>query len=116
MKWKSVLSGGFRMRRSLIIPLCLVLASCAGEGNNSKADPVSDFEMELVKTYQGKPAGTSRAYALHKQTVGGPAWLATIHGYPDNKTVCEQLIEPYNSGEMPSDLPGTYFCEELSSI
>lgn len=103
------------MLRLTFVAAGLLLAGCSADEQRESADPLDAFEMELVETYLKKPKGYSRAYALHKQTAAGPDWLATIHGYPNNKEVCEQLIKPYNSGEMPSDMPGFYFCEELSS-
>ena len=39
--------------------------------------------------------------------------IATVHGYPTNLSVCEQLIAPYNQDQSSSALPGDYFCEEL---
>jgi hypothetical protein len=45
--------------------------------------------------------------------LGGSAYLATIHGYPNNRSVCEQIIAPYNKDAALSVIPGEYFCEEL---
>ncbi len=52
------------------------------------------------------------AVALKKRSVVD-AYLATIHGYPDNLGVCMQIIEPYNKNSDLSAIPGTYYCEEL---
>jgi hypothetical protein len=55
----------------------------------------------------------NRAVAMRKRSLGGVAYLATIHGYPDNLSVCEEVIAPYNKDASLSDIPGQYFCEEL---
>ena len=54
-----------------------------------------------------------RAVALKKRSLGGVGYLATIHGFPNNRSVCEELIEPYNKDTSLSAIPGEYFCEEL---
>lgn len=38
---------------------------------------------------------------------------ATVHGFPTNMSVCEDLIVPYNKDPSLSVLGGEYFCEEL---
>ena len=44
----------------------------------------------------------------------GTAYLGTIHGYPNNLQVCEELIEPYNKDPSLTIIPGSrYFCEVL---
>jgi hypothetical protein len=44
----------------------------------------------------------------------GIAYLATVHGYPINRQVCEELIAPYNSDPSLTIIPGgRYFCEVL---
>ena len=43
------------------------------------------------------------------------AYVATIHWYPDNKSVCEELIAPYNNDPSLSVAPwSTYYCEILA--
>jgi len=39
--------------------------------------------------------------------------LATVHGYPNNMSVCEDLIEPYNNDASLSVISGQFFCERL---
>jgi hypothetical protein len=51
--------------------------------------------------------------ALKKRTLGEVAYLATVHGFPNNISVCEELIKPYNEDSSMSTLAGEYFCEEL---
>ena len=71
--------------------------------------PSSDVEDFFRKhKVDGYPA-----VALKKHTLGGSAYLATIHGYPNNRSVCEQIIAPYNKDAALSVIPGEYFCEEL---
>ena len=53
------------------------------------------------------------AVALKKESAGTHSYLATIHGYPDNLSVCESLIEPYNKEAGLSVMQGVYYCEVL---
>ena len=53
------------------------------------------------------------AVALKKRSLAGVIYLATIHGFPNNPSVCEELIAPYNKDAALSVIPGDYFCEEL---
>jgi hypothetical protein len=48
-----------------------------------------------------------------RSVFSGENYLVTIHGYPTNLSVCEQLIALYNQDQSSSALPGEYFCEEL---
>lgn len=96
------------MRGFGLLIAMFLLAGC------DQSEPTStDFNDELRAVLEAKPEGTPRAYALIKNGMAGPDWLATIHGYGDNRSVCEMLIEPYNSEEETSVLPGSYSCEEI---
>jgi hypothetical protein len=53
------------------------------------------------------------AVALKKRSLGGVSYLATIHGYPNNRSVCEELIAPYNRDASLSVIHGQFFCEDL---
>jgi hypothetical protein len=53
------------------------------------------------------------ALALKKRSAGVVAYLATVHGYPDNRSVCEEIIAPCNKDTSTSVIPGEYYCEEL---
>ncbi|NNE49142.1 MAG: hypothetical protein HKP43_06985 [Altererythrobacter sp.] len=75
--------------------LCIAAAMLLGACDEAPRD-MFEFERDLTKAYTTKLVGTSRAVALKKAGFGGVAWLATIHGYADNRSVCEELIEPYN--------------------
>jgi len=67
---------------------------------------------ELEQFFRKHQIDNNMPVALKKRSLGD-GYLATIHGYPDNLSVCMQLIEPYNKNPKMSDIPGTYFCEEL---
>jgi hypothetical protein len=45
----------------------------------------------------------------------GTAYLLTVHGYPNNRQVCEELIAPYNADPSTTTIPGgRYYCETLT--
>jgi len=70
-------------------------------------------EERLEAFFRGRTVQGKAVVALKKRTGGLDAYLATIHGYPNNLCVCEELVKPYNTGASMSTLPGQYFCEEL---
>ncbi len=86
----------------------LLFAMLAGCGGNS----YEDYENRLREAYSNVPEGTTPAYAIRKRGVAD-SWLATVHGYPNNVSVCEELIAPYNANAELSALPGEYYCERL---
>lgn len=102
------------MSKIFLISAMLCIAGCASENSEGREETLDAFESRLAQVYYSKPSGYSRAYAIKKNSMAGPTWLASVHAYPDNKSVCEQLIAPYNSGELSSVLPGEYYCEELA--
>jgi hypothetical protein len=51
--------------------------------------------------------------AIKKRSPAGVIHLITIHGFPTNMSVCEDLIAPYNKDPSLSVMGGEYFCEEL---
>ena len=63
---------------------------------------------EALRTYR---EGEAPAYAVMKEGIMEEDWLATVHGYADNRVTCEQLIAPYNKDANLSTLPGRYFCK-----
>jgi len=76
------------------------------------AADVSDIALE--RYFKKTTVSGNHVAALKKRIFQGDvAYLATIHGYPNNLAVCESLIAPYNSDASKSVLPGTYFCELL---
>jgi hypothetical protein len=91
-----------------------LLAACHGDASNAPdANGATNFQMKLRKVLQDKPEGSSRAVAIVKSGMAGPDWLVTVHGYADNRAVCEQLIREYNEDSELSVLPGEYYCEEI---
>lgn len=71
-------------------------------------------EEGLQRYFKNHTVAGNRVAALKKRIIGNEtAYLATIHGYPNNLAVCEDLIAPYNTDSSKSVLPGTYFCELL---
>ena len=75
------------------------------------SDSLTASEVEtLFRTHK---VDGNVAAALKKRSLGTVAYLATIHGYPNNVSVCEELIEPYNKDAAMSVVGGDYYCEEL---
>ena len=95
---------------SSIILILITLVGC-NEITITASDSVTESELEDF--FRKHKVGGNRAVALKKQFVGGEAYLATIHGYPTNLSVCEELIAPYNEDPSLSSLPGAYYCEVL---
>ena len=84
--------------------------------NESKTS-IDLTESELEGYFRERTISGNRAAAIKINfTVPQPgtAYLGTIHGYPDNLQVCEELIAPYNQDESLTVIPGaTYFCQIL---
>jgi hypothetical protein len=96
------------MRQAILI-LCLgavpLLLAFGWGGGLSSSDVEQFFRGHKVEGYY--------AVAIKKRTLGGVAYLSTVHGFPDNTSVCEELIAPYNKDRSLSAISGEYFCEEL---
>ena len=54
------------------------------------------FDAYRIKKEPGRTVDGHYAVAIKKRSLGGESYLATVHGYPTNLSVCEQLIAPYN--------------------
>lgn len=93
--------------------LLFVSSGCDNPIGSSEFEGYLEFEQALTETFSRKPSQYSPAVRLMKRGAVD-SWLATIHGYPDNRSVCEELIEPYNSDPELSVLPGTYYCEAIT--
>ena len=91
------------------ILFALLLGACSQTGEEAPRA----YESRVWEAFASKPEGKSMAYALKKESMGVTSWLATIHGYPDNATVCEELIKPYNSDPDLSVIEGRYFCQPI---
>jgi len=94
-----------------ILPIAFVVLLVAGCAGGAFGDSIS--EVELEKFFRARKVEGNHVVALKKRSVGVVAYLATIHGFPDNQSVCEELIAPYNKDESMSTIGGDYFCEEL---
>ena len=74
-------------------------------------------ETQLDAFFRSKTVAGNHAAAIKLRfTVpqAGVSYLGTIHGYPNNLSVCEELIAPYNEDPSLTTIPGaSYFCEVL---
>lgn len=95
----------------LSLTVC-VLVSCNSSSTVDTAETYEEYESALRSAYSRKPAETDDAVALMKDGVV-TSWLATIHGYPNNREVCEELIDPYNADPSLSEMGGRYYCEPI---
>ena len=86
-----------------------VLAGC-GKLTITNGDSITATELESF--FRKHKIDNNYAVALKKRSTSD-AYLATIHGYPDNLSVCKSLIEPYNKDLSLSVISGNYYCEEL---
>jgi hypothetical protein len=50
---------------------------------------------------------------MKKRSLGTVTYFATVHGYPNNLAVCEEVLAPYNTDVSRSAISGEYFCEVL---
>jgi hypothetical protein len=93
------------------ISLILIALMGCNEITITTSDSVTESELEDF--FRKHKVEGNKAVALKKRSVAGESYLATIHGYPTNFSVCEHLIAPYNEDLSLSSLPGTYYCEVL---
>jgi hypothetical protein len=94
------------MKLRLLIAICVLLI------------PACDFaadQNDVQKFFSKNKISGSPDYAFVKYGIGGsPDHLATIHGYLDDKKVCEELAKEYNDDSSLSVLPGKYGCIQLN--
>lgn len=86
--------------------------------SQSREGPGGDLaEDELEDFFRRHTVAGNRAVAVKLRfsvPEPGIAYLATVHGYPNNRQVCEELIAPYNADPSLTIIPGgRYFCEVL---
>ena len=96
------------MRQAILI---LILAAVPlllafGWGGDLSSSDVEEF-------FRGHKVDGYPAVAIKKRSPAGVLYLITIHGYPTNMSVCEDLIAAYNKDPSLSVISGEYFCEEL---
>jgi len=96
------------MRLSILFVATVLVSGC-----DQKPSNLTEFNEDLREVLATKPAELGRPAALMKDGAGGPDWLATVHGYPNNREVCEEIVKPYNEDPELSVIPGTYYCEEI---
>ena len=97
------------MRRAiLLIPIlaATTLLLALGWGGDLSSSDVEEF-------FRGHKVDGYYAVAIKKRSPAGVIYLSTVHGFPTNMSVCEDLIVPYNKDPSLSVLGGEYFCEEL---
>jgi hypothetical protein len=51
--------------------------------------------------------------AIKKRNDFGISYIATVHGYPNNMLVAQDIVNVFNKNPSLSAIPGTYYCEEL---
>ncbi len=96
------------MRFSALLIAALLISCSDGEKT------YGEYEAGVRDAYGQVPPGIDPAVAIVKRSGGIESWLATVHGYPNNREVCEQLIEPYNSNPEMSAVGGSYSCEAVA--
>jgi hypothetical protein len=90
------------MKKLLLLLSILILTSCGKQ----------EISQEKLKEYfKNHKVGRSSDYAVMKNSND---YLLTIHGYMDDREVCESLIKNYNEDPKLSVLPGTYSCIQLN--
>ena len=79
------------MRRAILVAVLaaapLLVAFFRWEGGSLSSADVDSF-------FRGRTVDGHYAVAIKKRVLGGENYLVTIHGYPTNLSVCEQLIAP----------------------
>ena len=98
------------MNRLVLFCMLTTLTAC---GNVSVTTGKSISSDELAQFFAKHTVDGNAVAALKKRSLGGESYLATIHGYPNNLDVCNQLIAPYNEEPDKSAVPGSYYCELL---
>lgn len=90
------------MKKLLLILSILVLTSC-GKQETTQEDLKDYFKHHKI--------GSSSDFAVIKN---GTDYLLTIHGYMNDREVCESLIKIYNEDPKLSVIPGSYACVQLN--
>ncbi len=71
-------------------------------------------QKDVQEFFSKNKVGGSPDYAFVKNGIAGQEHLITIHGYADDKSVCEALAKEYNGDPSLSMLPGKYQCIQLN--
>ena len=87
------------MRRAILVAVLaaapFLVAFFRWEGGSLSSSDVDSF-------FRGRTVDGHYAVAIKKRVLGGESYLATVHGYPTNLSVCEQLVAPYNQDQSSS--------------
>src|SRR5262245_1486437 len=67
--------------------------ACA-PGSTIPETSITDTDLESY--FRNHMVDGNHVAAIKKRSVGVVSYLATVHGYPNNLSVCEELIKPYN--------------------
>ena len=97
------------MRILLIAGIILMLSGCE-KVTITSGDSITEEKLESF--FRKHKVGGNYPVAIKKHSIA-ESYLATIHGYPDNLSVCKQIIEPYNKDQKLSAIEGEYYCEVL---
>ena len=81
------------------------------DDRNEVAKAKKITQEQLKEYFSNHRVGSSPDYAVVKN---GDDYLFTVHGYGDDKTVCEEVIKPYNENPNLSIVKGTYECVRLN--
>ena len=120
-------------KRNRYMKLLMICVASAALGNCSPTDepesglgspagvltvPNGDLSDEELESFlRSHTISGNHAVAIKKRTTLGSqvavSFLATIHGYPSNLSVCENLATEQNADQSLSVLPGVYYCEVL---
>ena len=71
-------------------------------------------QEDVKKFFSKNKVGNSPDYAFVKNGIAGQDHLLTIHGYANDKAVCEALAKEYNNDPSLSTVQGTYQCIPLN--
>jgi hypothetical protein len=88
------------------LPLFLIFGLVGCENRTKEVS-----QTDVKGYFSHHRVGSSPDYAVMKN---GSDYLATIHGFMDDQSVCTELIEKYNRNVSLSVLPGRYTCVQLN--
>ena len=101
------------MRQAILIAVLAAAPLLVGffrwEGGSLSSSDVDSF-------FRGRTVDGHYAVAIKKRSLGGESYLATVHGYATNLSVCEQLVAPYNQDQSSSALPGRVLLRRATLI
>ena len=91
----------------------ILLLGCNGEDDHAVAQGNDLSETDVENFFRQHTIEGSNAVAMKKRSLGTVTYFATVHGYPNNLAVCEEVLAPYNKDASRSAISGEYFCEVL---